>query len=281
VSTANSSSGMAPIVVESAPQFALIPTRKGTVGQPIVCRRTVTLIGSRPGCKIVLKKKNISPVHVAIVNNGEALLAVDLVTPNGTELNGLKMEHEQLSDGDIIQIGEWSFRVDVSRVPRSENADLHTLDLDPTPHVVALEHIDSGRILQSNRAVCVIGRRSGCDIVIADAQVSRTQCLLFDYLGHPVVFDLLSRNQTLVNKVSVGYEKLKDGDTITFGDTRFRLRIVESNVGRAGGNGKASAPTPGTVETRNVPVDEIDIESTEKSQRWRIAERLEKANPKT
>ncbi len=281
MSTAGNSSDIAPIVVESAARLALVPIRKGNAGKPIVCRRTVTLLGTQAGCKVVLHEKKVSAVHAAIVNTGERILAVDLVTKAGTQLNGLKLEHEELSDGDMLTVGAWSFRVDITAAPRTEHADVHRLGLDPTPHVVALEHIDSGRILQSNRDVCVIGRRSGCDIVISDPQVSRTQCLLFDYQGHPIAFDLLSRNHTLVNDKPISHQQLNDGDIITLGATGFRLRIVESKVGQGGVNGKQNQAAPVTLDPQSIPADEINIETTEKSQRWRIAERLEKATRKS
>jgi len=249
-------------------------------GKPIECRRCVTLLGSRTGCKIVLKRKTVAPAHVAIVNTGAHIYAVDLVTKHGAQLNGLKMEHEELHDGDVLDIATWSFRIDIAQPVRSDEADVHRFDLDPTPHIVALEHMDSGRILQSNREVCVVGRRSGCDIVISDSQVSRTHCLLFDYLGHPAVFDLLSRNETWVNDNAVAYHELKDNDLLGIGDTKFRLRLVESKVGKVDSNGKSKEAASIVLEPRSIPADEIDIESTEKSQRWRIVENLERAAKK-
>ncbi len=266
-----------PIVPDSAPRLSLVPMSGGGPGKPIKCRRCVTLLGSRKGCRIVLKRKTVAPAHVAIVNTGAHIYAVDLVTKHGTQLNGLKMEHEELNDGDVLKIATWSFRVDIAHPTRSDEADVHRFDLDPTPHIVALEHIESGRILQSNREVCVVGRRSGCDIVISDSQVSRTHCLLFDYLGHPAVFDLLSHNETWVNDNTVAYHELKDDDLLGIGDTKFQLRLVESKVGKVDSNGKFKEAGSVTLEPRSVPADEIDIESTEKSQRWRIAENLKKA----
>ncbi|MCH7925948.1 MAG: FHA domain-containing protein [Planctomycetes bacterium] len=269
-----------PIVPDSAPRLSLVPMSGGGSGKPIECRRCVTLLGSRKGCKIVLKRKTVAPAHVAIVNTGAHIYAVDLVTKHGTQLNGLKMEHEELNDGDMLQIATWSFRVDIAQPVRSDEADLHKFDLDPTPHIVALEHIESGRILQSNREVCVVGRRSGCDIVISDSQVSRTHCLLFDYLGHPAVFDLLSRNETWVNDNAVAHHELKNDDLLGIGDTKFRLRLVESKVGKVDSNGKSKDAASVVLEPRSIPADEIDIESTEKSQRWRIVENLERAAKK-
>ncbi|MCH7924243.1 MAG: FHA domain-containing protein, partial [Planctomycetes bacterium] len=80
-----------PIVPDSAPRLSLVPMRGDGAGKPIECRRCVTLLGSRTGCKIVLKRKTVAPAHVAIVNTGAHIYAVDLVTKHGAQLNGLKM----------------------------------------------------------------------------------------------------------------------------------------------------------------------------------------------
>ncbi len=267
----------APITASGGPGVSLV-VDAGSEGETrIDCRRVVTLIGSREGCKIRLCRSGISPVHVAIVNDGSHVLAVDLVTKGGTRLNGLKMEHERLSDGDLLSIRPWEFHVAIREPSHGGDADVHTFGLDPTPHAVALEHLDTGRILKPNRDLCVVGRRNGCDVVISDDRVSRVHALLLSYFGHPAIFDLLSRNGTLVNGEAISFHRLENNDVITVGESRFRVRLVGSAVvERASGNGKA-AKSPITVVPEEIPGDEIDIAETESSQSWRIADELAKA----
>lgn len=224
-----------------------------------------------------MRHRRVAPVHAAIVNDGSKLLALDLMTPNGTLVNGLKIECEQLNDGDTLTCFPWEFRVEIRQAQDAGDADVHPFELDPSPHVVALEHLGTGRVLQPTRDVCIIGRRHGCDITLSDNRVSRVHALLLNYFGRPAVFDLLSRNETSVNDELVQFRLLRDGDVVSIGETRFRAKLVESvAAGRAAG---LKVPSETTIElnAEEQGADMIDIQATESSQRWRIAERLEKA----
>ncbi len=272
----------APHAAASAPRLNLVVHGGPDAGTEIPCKRIVTLLGSRDGCKVALRHKRVSPVHVAIINDGEEIRAADLVTPAGTLLHGLKMELESLSDGDTLTFGPWEFQVRIHPAEHGGLDDAQPLGLEPTPQVVALEHILTGRILQPNRPVCIIGRRSGCDIAISDSRVSRVHAILFRYFGHPAVFDLLSKHPTLVNDAPVGFKMLKNEDLLTIGDSRFKVRIVNATVGgKPSDNGKgqklaglAPAPPPPSAD---VPAEDlIDIAQTEGSQTWRIADKIKK-----
>jgi len=217
------------------------------------------------------------------VNNGYEIIAVDLLTPEGTHLNGLRLQHETLNDGDVITVDQWELLVEIEQPDSNGNADVHPFDLEPTPHVVALEHLETGRVLKPNRTVCLIGRRNGCDIALPDKRVSRAHALLVTYFGYPAILDLLTPNGTLVNNTPVQFHALKDGDVVTIGDAQFRVRLVGSSVAeRSSSNHKPAAPQVALAE-EPVSADLIDIHQTENSQSWRIAdslERLEKAGPK-
>lgn len=267
-------------MADSAPRLYLVQARKDG-NRRIHCRRVVTLIGSRPGCKVNLQHRSVTPLHVAIVNDGSQVLAVDLITRQGTLLNGLKMEHERLNDGDVLTIHPWEFRLDIKEPVHSGSADVHPFGLDPAPHVVALEHVITGRLLRLNRDVCVIGRRNGCDIVLADAGVSRIHALLLSYFGKPAVFDLLSTNHTYVNGAQVEFSLLNNDDTVTIGESRFRVRLMDSAVTeRASKNNNGGTPAPASPQQDDHVNDLIDIRATESAQKWGIVENLEKATRK-
>ena len=279
MSTGEESIQGVPAVVEGAPRVTLLTDARGRGGVKIACRRIVTLIGSRQGCKIVLRHGRVSPVHAALINTGTEVLAVDLVTPSGTLFNDLKMEHEALSSGDVLKIGPWSFEIALEP-PAREQEGFHPFGLEPAPNVVALEHVATKRILQPTRDVCIIGRRAGCDITISDTAVSRTHAILFRYFGFPAILDLLTRNPTLVNDAPVTFRLLQDDDVVTIGESRFRLRLhgapgPSKTLPRTNGLPVTSGPT-----IQPHPGDLIDIKATEGSQRWRIAESLEKATQK-
>lgn len=273
-----------PAVADAAPQLTLVVQDGPQAGTPLPCRRVVSLLGAREGCKLTLRHDRVSPVHVAIVNDGTQVVAVDLATDTGTMLNGLKMAHEALKDGDVLTISPWELRVEIRQPAHTGTADLHPFGLDPTPRLVVLEHLATGRILQSNRDVCLIGRRHGCDIVVDDTRVSRVHALLASYFGRPIVFDLRSRNTTLVNDEPVEFRLLENEDILTIGESRFRVRLVGSSVaggareGKAEGKAAVEATVALTPEER--AGDLVDIQATEGAQRWHVAESLEKATGK-
>jgi len=264
---------------ESALRVRLRVLRGGDAA-PIPCRHIVTLIGSKPGCKIKLQHRRVAPVHLAIVNTGHHVVAIDLVTSGGTMLNGLKMCYERLSDGDVIELGKWQFQADIEEPTHTGVADVQPFDLDPSPHVVALEQMSTNRILQPGREVCVVGRRNGCDITIPDSRVSRCHCLLLSHFGYPAVCDLLSRNDTVVNGQPVAYRPLADGDVLKLGESKFRVRTAPSSVIRRASNGKRTGREPVTLREPTPEPDIIDIEATESTQRWNIVERTAKASRK-
>lgn len=269
-------SPIAPIVADSAPRLQLVVQSGSHESTNIPCRRIVTLLGTRPGCKIKLQHASVSPVHLAFVNNGAQIFAVDLLSRRGAKLNDLKMEQEALQHGDMIDVDPWEFRVEVQQGRTNGQADAHPLELDQTPDVVAMEHLDSGRILQLNREICVIGRRSGCDIHISDDRVSRVHALVLNYFGHPAVCDLLSESGTFVNEEPVTYRTLKDQDVISIGESRFRIRLVGSKVGAPASKKPEPAPPAIQLVDDEVGPDLVDIQAVEGSQRWHVADTLKK-----
>lgn len=267
-----------PAVAESAPILSLVLQSGAQAGLQIPCRRVVTLIGTREGCKIHIPDKRVSPAHVALVNDGTKIIALDLITASGTKLNGLTLEYETLNHGDVIEVASWSFQVRIERSPNYDNADEHPFELEPTPHVVALEHVKTGRLLQPNRDVCIVGRRPGCDIHLDDNRVSRAHALLLTYFGYPAIFDLLTSNGTFVDDERQSFRKLEPDDVLKIGDSEFRIRFAGALVTKKlSSNGSGKKPTtPLQKELLAHPGDEIDIAATESSQRWHIAEKIEK-----
>ena len=244
----------------------------------IDCRRMVTLIGSRTGCKVNLRHRSIAPVQVALVNTGEEVIAVDLLTKNPTKLNGLKMEHEPLNDGDKMTIGPWEFDIEIASPDHHSNGDdLHHVQLEPSPNGVALEHLETGRILQSARDICIIGRRSGCDIHLDDTNVSRVHALLVSVHDHPVICDLMSSNQTFVNDEAVVYKVLKNNDLLRIGDTQFRIHLMDSSINPSDPNVVKLEKAAESKKSVNPIDDLIDIEEVESASPWKIADKLKRA----
>jgi len=268
-----------PTLAESAPQLTLLVNALKPNEQRIPCRHVVTLLGSRPGCKLVLQHRRVSPVHVALVHTGQEIYAVDLLTARGTLLNGLRMQYERLSNGDTLSVEAWNFRVQIQKPEGNGYADEHPFGLEPSPQVIALEHLASRRVLRPGREICLVGRRTGCDISLSDNSVSRVHALLFTYFGYPFIVDLVSRNHTLVNDVPVSFQILKNDDIVTLGEIRFRVRLLGSHTAERAVKEADSPLAPIALEPELPAPDLIDIKATEGSQRWSVADNLEKLAP--
>ena len=81
-----------------------------------------------------------------------------------------------------------------------------------------------GRAVALERAVTVIGRAPGCDLVIEDVTLSRRTCSLsFDSAGHCIVTDLDSACGVVVNGHKVTRAGLHAGDQVYVGSVVFSV----------------------------------------------------------
>jgi Protein of unknown function (DUF3662)/FHA domain len=69
-------------------------------------RSDLVVLGRARECEIHLSDPNISRRHAEIRMDGGFYAVVDLGSTNGTELNGQRIKHARLSDGDVIAIGQ-------------------------------------------------------------------------------------------------------------------------------------------------------------------------------
>jgi pSer/pThr/pTyr-binding forkhead associated (FHA) protein/tetratricopeptide (TPR) repeat protein len=74
---------------------------------PLITEETV--LGRAPGNPIAIPDPLVSSRHLKIVRRGEVYAAVDLDSENGTRVNGVKVTSRELSQGDQIQIGGFTF----------------------------------------------------------------------------------------------------------------------------------------------------------------------------
>jgi len=71
------------------------------------------VLGRGPHCAVILEDTAVSWDHVEITRHGDALIACDLDSRNGTVLNGERLSgSRRLRHGDMLQIGP--FRLEVS-----------------------------------------------------------------------------------------------------------------------------------------------------------------------
>ncbi|WP_434425809.1 FHA domain-containing protein [Nannocystis pusilla] len=80
------------------------------------------------------------------------------------------------------------------------------------------------RAIALERAVTVLGRAPGCDLVLDDVTLSRRTCSLsFDSAGHCIVTDLDSACGVVVNGHKVARAGLHAGDRVYVGSIVFSV----------------------------------------------------------
>ena len=89
-------------------------------------------IGRRPGLELVLPSDLVSKTHAEVYERNGDLRVRDLQSRNGTFLNRRPVSDEVLSDGDVIHIGDFEFRI-VRRTDADDKADTSsTAAFDPS-----------------------------------------------------------------------------------------------------------------------------------------------------
>ena len=78
---------------------------------------------------------------------------------------------------------------------------------------------ERGRIIQISKSYQLVGRHSGCDILLRDSSISRRQARLELDGDSVVIEDLGSANGTWVNGVRISRKTLTPGDEIALGTT--------------------------------------------------------------
>jgi pSer/pThr/pTyr-binding forkhead associated (FHA) protein len=92
--------------------------------------RMLTLAGKVPVCKIQLASNLVSRYHFSLIHTPEGIWVVDLLSREGTWVNGQRIRWARLDDGDRLQAGPfmtrvWYERPDGMRAPEDEEDGIH------------------------------------------------------------------------------------------------------------------------------------------------------------
>jgi len=98
-----------------------------------------------------------------------------------------------------------------------------------------------GEIVAVNREPFTVGR-SGADLILEDAAVSRRHCQLLRKGDEWIVRDLKSSNGTFVNDEKVVERPLREGDRIKIGKTEIEIRMRAAPGRKPAATGDAGAP---------------------------------------
>src|SRR5476651_8338 len=99
--------------VNLANQAALVPLFGGTDKKPRPLDRDVVTIGRARGCDIALVAADISTLHCLVYRSAEGFKVRDRGSRTGTRVNGDLPRSKALADGDVLQLGPFSFSVKI------------------------------------------------------------------------------------------------------------------------------------------------------------------------
>ncbi|OPX80910.1 MAG: Glycogen accumulation regulator GarA [Pelotomaculum sp. PtaB.Bin013] len=152
---------------------------------------------------------------------------VDFVREEIEEIGYMKIESgfsEELPENEPLETNEEVL----------EHTQLFRLTKDVTvvekaPAVYARLQViagpETGRIINVRAVPQVIGRHSGCDIVLSDSSVSRRQARLERIRGRFTITDLGSTNGTWVNGFRIMSKVLEPGDEVAMGTTVCAFKV--------------------------------------------------------
>jgi len=89
--------------------MSLLRTTRG--GKPVdfTLANGGSLVGTAPGCQIVVADPAVAPKHCKIVRSPQGFVVTDLSGGAGTIVNGAKVKDHLLRDGDVLQVGAEKF----------------------------------------------------------------------------------------------------------------------------------------------------------------------------
>src|SRR5262249_40932893 len=100
-------------------QPALIVTYGNTTRKVRPLDRDVLMLGKSSACDVSLKSPEVYPVHALVVRTADGWRVKDCTGRGATRLNGRSVQDEALTDGDMIQIGTFSFQAHLPPVRKS------------------------------------------------------------------------------------------------------------------------------------------------------------------
>ena len=217
--------------------------REMRTGRTISVPRGGMLIGRSEDCHLVVPGRGVSRRH-ALLEPYATGFAVSDLSANGTLVNRIRCrDHQPLSSGDMVRIGDEDYRVEngsATRPPQSESQRatefVQTVPVptdEARPEPLASLEVTRGGLRGTHysieRPVCAIGSSRANDLRLADPSVAPSHATLMLKGETWYVADLRSRHGTFVNGYRVATERaLAPGCTITVGHVTLVFRARRS-----------------------------------------------------
>jgi len=217
--------------------------REMRTGRIVGVPRAGMLIGRSEDCHLVVPGRGVSRRH-ALIEPYATGFAISDLSANGTLVNRIRSrEHQPLSAGDTIRIGDEDYRIEngsATRPPQSESQ--RATEFLPTvaapsenerPEPLASLEVMRGSLRGTHysieRAVCAIGSSRANDLRLNDPSVAPSHATLLLKGETWYVTDLRSRHGTFVNGYRVATERaLAHGCSLTVGHVTLIFRARKS-----------------------------------------------------
>lgn len=220
--------------------------------ETVKLRRDATIFGREKG-DIIIDDTEVSATHCQIQEINGVYHIFDMNSTNGTYLNNERVIKAKLNEGDIIAIGNTSFRFNlqdersvrhistVFRPIRDEknrssslietlieselrSTQYNTLRLDVT--------YSNGRkeVIELRQRMVYIGRASSFGHFDQDSEISRKHMLIkLNNTGEVFIEDQGSTNGSFLNGKKIkGMHQVSPGDTVRVGDTILKIQAQAS-----------------------------------------------------
>ncbi len=109
---------------DSANMPALVGVSNDVIGQQYILRKDKIEIGRRPSSDIVLNEVSVSSMHAQLIREGNAWKVLNLLSSNGTFVNGEKVVDQILQTGDMIAFAgsEFVYSMVEDDMPKSKSS---------------------------------------------------------------------------------------------------------------------------------------------------------------
>jgi len=199
---------------------------------------------------MVLNDVQVSRKHAVLQLHDRRIVLKDLGSTNGTFIGNRQIKEEELKHLDEISIGGTRLLVTIfetpdtipdnaggtillkeevspeqtTRIQRPDDVE-YKLPYKQRIYLDIIDGVQKGTTYEFVSGKVVIGRTDG-DLIINDPNVSKKHAVIETWSRDTYfIRDLASTNGTYINGQRVTTTKIKNGDIITVGDTRLKLRV--------------------------------------------------------
>src|ERR1700748_1666256 len=102
-------------------QVVLVMFRSDGERRSFSVTRDVTVIGRREDCDLRIPLSEVSRKHCRLIKDGDSLRIEDLGSSNGTFCNGIRVQEQEVSPGDTIQVGPVIFCAQIDGLPDEQD----------------------------------------------------------------------------------------------------------------------------------------------------------------